>query len=351
MNDLIRMKKLAGILTEGVMAVPSIGGSESDMQTAGTIGRNADYAAANAASSNLTEEADYDEVLSAIDALFGNEVDDIWESDIMGTLAQELMAENPTEEELHQIIATGSLPQRLQHIQFSAGDDFQFGSEMDEGMGMPSTQMVDEGVYTEIIQQKIQRAQELKDSMVDPEEVANIISDELEQDGWISTDIDKILNAIADELGGEADSDEDDTCRTCDGTGIGQHGDPDTSRCSSCGGSGVARGEYDNDDYEPDEYEPDDDYMGPLEESEEETDDGKEEVEEAFDLNNGYDDITFMKPGDFFPDGADSPVTRDVGPSGAKQGDNPEQKKMAVAEAHKELVYNYRKFLKESVKK
>jgi hypothetical protein len=77
----------------------------------------------------------------------------------------------------------------------------------------------------------------------------------------------------------------------------------------------------------------------------------EEAVEEAFDLNNGYDDIEFMNPGDFFPDGADSPVTAATGPSGARQGDNDEQKKMAVAETHKELVYNYRKFLKESAKK
>ena len=346
MNELTRMKKLAGILTESIMAIPGMGGSESNMQTAGTVGRNADYAAANASTPQLTEEADFDEVLSAIDALFGDKIDNIWEQDIMQTLAQELIEHNPTEEELHQIITTGALPQRLQNIQFSAGD------EMDEGIGMPSTQMVDEGAYKEIIQQKIQRAQELRDSMVDPEEVAEMIADELEQDGWIASDIEKILNAIADELGGSEDDDHDDTCRTCDGTGIGQHGDPDTSRCSSCGGSGVDRGEYDDsDDYEPDEYEPEDDYMGPLEESDEVEDDGKEDVEEAFDLNNGYDDVTFMKGGDFFPDGADSPVTRNVGPSSAKQGDNPEQKKMAVAEAHKELVYNYRKFLKESAKK
>lgn len=33
----------------------------------------------------------------------------------------------------------------------------------------------------------------------------------------------------------------DDTCGTCIGSGIGQSGDPDTSRCTSCGGSGVRR--------------------------------------------------------------------------------------------------------------
>jgi hypothetical protein len=30
-------------------------------------------------------------------------------------------------------------------------------------------------------------------------------------------------------------------CSLCAGSGIGQHGDPDTSRCSACGGSGAAR--------------------------------------------------------------------------------------------------------------
>jgi len=75
------------------------------------------------------------------------------------------------------------------------------------------------------------------------------------------------------------------------------------------------------------------------------------EVEEAFDLQNGYDDINDASGNDFFPTGADSPVVKVVGPSGARQGDNPEQKKMQVAEVHKELVYGYRNFLKESSQK
>ncbi len=68
-------------------------------------------------------------------------------------------------------------------------------------------------------------------------------------------------------------------------------------------------------------------------------------VEEG--LENGYHDVHVADGQDFFPDGADSPVVAATGPSGARQGDNPEQKKMAVTE-HKELVYNYRKFLKEA---
>lgn len=68
-------------------------------------------------------------------------------------------------------------------------------------------------------------------------------------------------------------------------------------------------------------------------------------------LNNGYRDIEVANGRDFFPNGADSPVVSATGPSGARQGDNPEQKKMQVAETHKELVYAYRNFLKESVTK
>jgi hypothetical protein len=75
---------------------------------------------------------------------------------------------------------------------------------------------------------------------------------------------------------------------------------------------------------------------------------GHDEFEEEFDLNNGYGDVENASGNDFFPTGADSPVVRTVGPSGARQGDNPEQKKMQVAEVHKELVYGYRNYLKET---
>jgi hypothetical protein len=75
---------------------------------------------------------------------------------------------------------------------------------------------------------------------------------------------------------------------------------------------------------------------------------GNDEFEESVDLNNGYNDVKQADGEDFFPNGADSPVVKTVGPSGARQGDNPEQKKMEVNEVHKELVYGYRNFLKES---
>lgn len=73
--------------------------------------------------------------------------------------------------------------------------------------------------------------------------------------------------------------------------------------------------------------------------------------EESFNLQNGYDDVKFASGKDYFPDGADSPVVDATGPSGARMGDNPEQKKMEVTETHKELVYSYRNFLKESARK
>lgn len=65
------------------------------------------------------------------------------------------------------------------------------------------------------------------------------------------------------------------------------------------------------------------------------------------DLNNGYDDVQYANGQDYFPNGADGPVVKATGPSGARQGDNPEQKKMQIDELHKELVYGYRKYLKE----
>jgi hypothetical protein len=45
----------------------------------------------------------------------------------------------------------------------------------------------------------------------------------------------------------EAERDDDDTCPSCCGSGIGRYGDPDTSTCRDCGGSGVARAERDPD--------------------------------------------------------------------------------------------------------
>lgn len=76
-----------------------------------------------------------------------------------------------------------------------------------------------------------------------------------------------------------------------------------------------------------------------------------DDMNEAFDLNNGYNDSEYIDASDYFPNGADGSVTSKTGPSGARHGDNPEQKAIAVKETHKELVYSYRKYLKESAYK
>jgi len=66
---------------------------------------------------------DYDKVLNAIAALYG---DDMWDNDAMQDLANDLEQAGPTDRELDFIIARGKLPKRLAGIQFSAGDDVQF---------------------------------------------------------------------------------------------------------------------------------------------------------------------------------------------------------------------------------
>ena len=84
-----------------------------------------------------------------------------------------------------------------------------------------------------------------------------------------------------------------------------------------------------------------------MEESVDKTDEDALDIEENYDLNNGYGDIHDASANDYFPTGADSPVVTAIG-NNPKQGDNPEQKRMAVAEVQKELVSAYRKFLKEN---
>lgn len=66
---------------------------------------------------------------------------------------------------------------------------------------------------------------------------------------------------------------------------------------------------------------------------------------------NMLDDEHYVDGEEYFPDGAHHAVTDEVGPSSAKHGDNSMQKRMAVSEAKdikRDLVYKYRKFLKEN---
>lgn len=62
------------------------------------------------------------------------------------------------------------------------------------------------------------------------------------------------------------------------------------------------------------------------------------------DLSNGY-RTRFANGQDYFPDGADGPVTTKTGAAGARQGDNPSQKAVEISETYKQLVKSYRKFL------
>ena len=257
MNELDRMRKLAGILTESVMAVPAIGNQEDNMQTVGTVGRD-------------NADASFDAAQPAVDEGAGDPLDAMFKI---------------FDARLHELLSSG----------------------------------------------------------VDPQEAVDVIQQEMDQEGIEADQQDAIMDMLNDSISSEDDNAGDNnTCVACNGSGEGQY---DGTRCSSCGGSGVDHDGQDDDDFDP----PDDDgedYIGPFEEAAPE-----HEFDEAFDLQNGYDDENCVRGNDYFPNGADSPVVSRVGPSGARQGDNPEQKKMAVAETHKELVYNYRKFIKESSKK
>ena len=74
-----------------------------------------------------------------------------------------------------------------------------------------------------------------------------------------------------------------------------------------------------------------------------ESSEGNNEIEEDFD--NGYDSQVDVDADGYFPRGAHNAVNDDAGPSSAKHGDNPMQKKMDVAEGksiHRSLVSGYR---------
>jgi len=88
----------------------------------------ADQAAPDTAPEQSVTEGtlDYDKVLNAIAALYG---DDIWDNDAMQDLANDLEQAKPTDRELDFIIANGKLPRRLANTQFSNNDDVQFGEQ------------------------------------------------------------------------------------------------------------------------------------------------------------------------------------------------------------------------------
>ena len=387
MKDLDRIRKLAGILTESVTAVPGLGvkEDEADMQTAATAADDSADAAANAAAPQLSEgsstieltidnpnfdiEADdspeeidvvvkynlsgkyvparinYDEYDHPeehpdldIEAVFdqnGNNIsklispetmeyifDKVWDS--VNNQEPDYGPEYERDDDFYESAPPGMEDMVLKlKKQYPGQEEKAFATAWSiynkkHGKTEESSEM-DYEENDEQTTSAMERFSDLINSWVDYNEAISVIVRELDQAGVDADKIDEIVDAINAEYGdAESASDMDDI------NGL----DADADALASAGhGTDEDYGNYGNED------------------------DVYEEVTEDYDLNNGYDDIKFIKAGDFFPDGADSPVTNKTGTSGARQGDNPEQKKVAVAETHKELVYNYRKFLKESAKK
>jgi hypothetical protein len=165
-----------------------------------------------------------------------------------------------------------------------------------------------------LFHQSMDRLSQLSDSFVPEDKALEIVAKELEQQGVSSPEISTIMAAIEDELWPDTGSEEYDSMID----------EPDNM--SADGDALASAGHGSDEDYGGDDF--------PME-----------------DIQNGYNDVNDASGNDYFPNGADSPVVSDTGPSGARQGDNPEQKKMQVDEVHTELVYGYRNYLRESSKK
>ena len=269
-------------LMEGVMAVPGIGNSESDMQTAGTVGRGQDAASFDASQPQVNEKS-------------------------------------TSEKQARFMAAAAHNPSFAKKAGISQGVAKEF-NKADAGTKQLSNAMkkdecsmsMFEGEMSEVLfRQSMDRLLQLSDSFVPADEAMEIVAKELEQQGVSGPEISTIMAAVDQELwGDDPDSvygdDMDDMQADADALASAGHGSDE---------------DYGGDDF-------------PME-----------------DIQNGYNDVNVANGNDFFPNGADSPVVKSVGPSGARQGDNPEQKKMQVQEVHKELVYGYRNFLKESESK
>ncbi len=313
--NLQRMKQLAGIkLTEGVVAVPGVGqNSEANMQTAGTVGRNQAYAAYDAGTPQVTETAPpgmEDMVMKLKKQYPGHE------EKAFATAWSIYNKKHGTQDEgMYEGLPNGEPPKvdprtaerirkQLDAAKWArhAEDDKR---DKESGQGMYQT---NESSETEESTNAYQRFKELVDSFVDPYDALDIVLADVTDPAGVgqyikSTYEEEMQDQDTGDFG-EIDRDDEFSA-------------PDTQR------NGGWDMHQDNDEI-----------------------DG--EFDEAFDMNNGYDDIDYANGDDFFPDGADSPVVSSVGPSGARHGDNPEQKRMQVAEVHKELVYGYRDYLKES---
>lgn len=464
MNELDRIRKLAGILTESVMAVPGLGikENESDMQTAATGEDNAAYAAANAASPQLTEASTSEAQITINNPNFNPE-DDNSPEEIDVTVYYSISGEyvparinytdsdHPAEYPELYIDAiideagndlTNLLDQNtLKYIEDTIWDevnnqepdysdyerddfyeneeqddgnswaehkakehdknkDLEDGSEFDPKLGESAPPGMEDMVlklkkqypgepekafatawsiynkkhgkteestvmeeYDEHVTSAMNRFSDLINNWVDYPEALDIVVRELDEAGIDAAKIDEIVDAINVEYG-EFDSEGDMSDM-----------DADSDALASAGHGTDDDYGYASDVYEGDPDIPMDQHLANKEKERQQflQNYKRQEAERnrmkadravssyernkqptpsvAEDLSNGYNDVEYANGQDYFPDGADSPVTTGTGPSGARQGDNPEQKKMEIAEAHKELVYNYRKFLKESATK
>jgi len=281
------------------MAVPGVGqqpsgagGTEADMQTAGTVGRNASDAEFDAAQQPTTESAPPG----------------------MEDVVMKLKKEYPNDHS--KAFATAWSIYNKKHGKAEEGCSME-ESHVDDGqmsnpapavdiLAMESEEL---GFNQGAVDEALAMFEQLLSSFVEPQEALDIVMSRCSEEGLGEDEIASIQDAIMQVHGGEYSDEPNDS----------MDGDFDSAMASAGHGS-------------------DEDYGSASD----------MEFEEAFDMQNGYNDVDNANGNDFFPNGADSPVVRAVGPSGARQGDNPEQKRMQVAEVHKELVYGYRNFLKES---
>jgi len=177
---------------------------------------------------------------------------------------------------------------------------------MNQGEMGSAAQGLDPTAGNENVTRGLEMYRNYTDSFVEPQEALDLVLRNFDEEGLDASEIDEISDAIKAQYSDEFDDDYTDWS--------------------------MRQGE-----------------MGLEEETvESEEESVEDELEE--DLQNGYHDVHVASGNDYFPNGADGPVVKAVGPSGARHGDNPEQKKMKteLEEVHKELVYGYRSFLEEA---
>lgn len=362
------MRQLLNLM-ENVMAVPGmgqVGGSESDMQTAGTVGRNASYAEFDSAQGQATEESasgsDVAEYTTRLQALIAKK----WADRAQG------ISFNDSEREYSigydQLLR--DMPQAhneyvaAQNSKLWAGNDWKRDDKSARSAvaeeappGMEDVVMSLKKEYPDdhskafatawsIYNKKHGKANESVPAVLSCQQTNPASADvacAMEESRMTDYDLDFIRQSLNRNY--ELATSEDELKRMVAGeTGYGNNPEFDNAFASML--DHFLNGDDTSFDHMgPDDFSDDADALASAGHGSDE-DYGDFPMDE--DIQNGYNDVEAASGIDFFPNGADSPVVSNVGPSGARQGDNPEQKKMQVAETHKELVYAYRKFLSES---